>query len=125
MTASVRRARAAHGRIITVAFAIACSSVGKSQTPIAPTTTVMPDGWLTYSEPAHAFSISYPAGFVVLPDPSPPVPRLVKRVRFQDRQIASSPLADRGTRAISHRSISMDATDVARDMAPSGREAAT
>ena len=95
MTASVRRARAAHGRIITVVFAIACSSVGESQTPVAPTPTVMPDGWLTYSEPAYAFSISYPASFVVLPDSSPPVPGLVKRVRFQDRQIASSPLADR------------------------------
>ena len=95
MTAAVQRASAIHGLNIAVALAIACSSVGESQTPIAPTPTGMPDGWLTHSEPAYAFSISYPTSFVVLPDSSPPVQGLVKRVRFQDRQIASSPLADR------------------------------
>jgi hypothetical protein len=95
MRADVRRARGTGGFIVAAVLAIACSSAGESQLPSAPTPLASPDGWLEYSDAEHGFSIAYPASFVVLPDATPPIPGLVKRVRFQDRQIASSPFADR------------------------------
>jgi hypothetical protein len=92
---TMRRARGAKGLTITMALAIACSGAGESQMPTAPTRTRAPEGWLTYSDPTYAFAISYPSNFVILPDSTSPTPGSVKQVRFQDRQIATSPFADR------------------------------
>jgi hypothetical protein len=95
MTAHAQCARNIQRLIGVLVVAVACSGAGGAQNPIAPTPVAGPEGWLTHSDPAYAFSISYPANVVVLPDSTPSIPGLVKRVRFQDREIASSPLADR------------------------------
>jgi hypothetical protein len=97
MTVCVRGARRAHCVIFAVAFAIACSEAGESQMPTGPTPTptAVPGGWQTYSDSVYAFSISYPSSYTILPDTAPPSPGPVKRVRFQDRQIATTPFADR------------------------------
>jgi len=95
MTVCVRGVRSARCLIITMVFAIACSDAGESQMPTGPTPTAIPGGWQTYSDPIYGFSISYPSSYTILPDSAPPNPGAVKRLRFQDRQIATSPFADR------------------------------
>jgi hypothetical protein len=84
------------GLLIATAFAVACAEAGRSQVPTAPTPTGVPEGWLTYADPAHGFSIGYPGSYTPLPESSAsPRPGVVKRARFQDRQIATTPFADR------------------------------
>ena len=95
MTWCVRGASSARCLVIAMAFAIACSDAGEPQMPTGPTPTAIPGGWQTYSDPVYAFSISYPSNYTILPDSTPPNPGVVKRVRFQDRQIATTPFADR------------------------------
>jgi hypothetical protein len=97
MIRRVRRARRIPGLLIAVAFAIACSETGnpEPQMPTGPTRTGVPAGWQTYVDQTYGFSISYPSSYTILPDSTAPIPGPVKRVRFQDKQIATSPLADR------------------------------
>jgi hypothetical protein len=97
MKGRIRRARRIPGPLIAVVFAIACSGseAGKPQMPTGPTRTAVPAGWQTYVDQTYGFSISYPNSYTILPDSTTPIPGPVKRVRFQDRQIATSPLADR------------------------------
>lgn len=95
MTAALRHAGSVRAVIIALALTIACSGASESQTPIGPTPVPTPDGWLTYTDAAHGFSIGYPPEFVILPESTSPRSGVVKRVRFQHKQIASSEFVDR------------------------------
>jgi hypothetical protein len=53
--------------------------------------------WSTYQDPVTGFSVRYPSEYVVLPEPRllpDSTPRLVQRVRFQNKQVAAGQFAE-------------------------------
>jgi hypothetical protein len=83
---------------LVAAIAIVAADTGAGQPPGDAGRTVTAAGWQTYTDPAFDFAIDFPPDYVLLPDAGGsdmPRPGVVRRLRFQERDIASGRFVDR------------------------------
>jgi hypothetical protein len=78
--------------VIAIIMTIVCRASNDSGTT-APSSVVQ-SGWRTYTDAAYRFSVLYPEALGILPEPTPAKDGARKRIRFQDSQVMSGPLAE-------------------------------
>jgi hypothetical protein len=52
-----------------------------------------PVGWLVFTDTSHRFEVAYPPEFAIIPEKSEAT-GVVKRVRFQDKQLLATPFGE-------------------------------
>jgi hypothetical protein len=85
--------RTVSGWVVAIAVTIACGASNGTPGTAFPSGVVQ-SGWRTYTDPAYRFAISYPEAFDIVPEATPPANGVRKRIRFQDKQLLTGPIAE-------------------------------
>ena len=90
--------RALTRAVAALLMATGCANSGQQPTDSIGPPAAAPSGWQTYRDADYAFAIEFPPDYVIQAEPAqPPASRRppLRRVRFQQRDIAAGQFADR------------------------------
>lgn len=84
--------------VAAVLIAMGCANSGQQPADSSGPSPAAPSGWQTYSDTAFAFAVDFPPDYVIQSEPAQPAATRrppLRRVRFQQRDIAAGQFADR------------------------------